>query len=156
MAQDYLNTPGGATKEMVTEISRGDLHPFPIPEKIMRCVQRLRPLIREPWSPRGIPTFHNHYENAPSWVTPLENSIMRLKIVSSALGSVSSQLDCFEAESIQVASMALEREILRLEAIWEWARVVWEFDPAVREAAVQQPDPGSQESAASSEGPALQ
>ena len=138
MSEDYLNTPANAT-EMVTEISRGDHHPFPIPEKTMGRVQRLTSLIREPWYLQGIPTFHNHYENAPSWVTPWENSIMRLRIVSSTLDSVSSQFDCSEADSIHVASMALEREILRLEAIWEWAREVWEYDPVILALATQPP-----------------
>ena len=146
------------SEEMVTEICPGDDHPFPIPEKLMPRIRELRGHVREPMAKPGQPTFSALYgKYGPEFFSAWETSIIKLGGVSAALDHMGTQLpDCPEKNIIKALSMGLEREIFRLQAIWEWARATWKYDPVVRAAMNQETDAGSEESTPSSEAPALQ
>ncbi len=147
------------SEEMVTEIYPGDDHPFPIPEELMPRIRELRRHeFANLWPSYGQPTFSALYgKYGPEFFSAWETSIIKLGGVSAALDHMGTQLpDCPETNIIKALSTGLEREIFRLQAIWEWARATWKYDPVVRAAMNQETDAGSEESAPSSEAPAMQ
>ena len=88
---------------------------------------------------------------------PIHDSIMWLRAISHDLDKLSNpEVLETDATHVRVVALALDRELLRLEALFEWAQTTWKYDPAIQAAADQQAEPGSEESATSSEAPALQ
>jgi|SRR5271157_685883 len=155
MSKGYSDDPTKSNEEMVTEISTCDKHPFPVPQRLVKWLNGLSVLIREPRDPMNVeekPTFgfprgNEAVRGEAAWEQPIYDSIMWIRAISHDLDRLSNpEIEEADATHVRVIALALDRELLRLEALFEWAKTTWQYDPAIQAAAGSQPDPRPEES----------
>ena len=123
--------PSTSKSEMVTEISADDQHPFPIPRETMERVRKLQNLIRPVGDCHNWKTFSSGDRGVPALLTNWEASQIRLGGICESLHNASWQIDGDDGVMIRALVLALEREILRQDALRDWGQETLKYDPAI-------------------------
>jgi len=109
-----------------------------------------------PDAPHQEPAFVDAFEE---WNVATEGStegLLNLALGLRPLLSEQTSEENIEWDLLTNGIEALTFRLRQFEALLWWAKATWKYDPAIRAAVDQQPDPNSEESATSSEVPALQ
>ncbi|MGO9572599.1 MAG: hypothetical protein ACLP5H_34215 [Desulfomonilaceae bacterium] len=120
------------TSEMVTEISANDQHPFPVPRETMERVRKLQNLIRPVGDCHNWKTFSSGDRGVPALLSNWETSQIRLGGICESLHNASWQIDGADGVMIRALVLALEREIIRQDALRDWGQETLKYDPAIQ------------------------
>ncbi len=134
-------------------------HPFPLPPEIqvqaepvlrrLECRVMDNPYLMFPTSnsgePQALGAFKHSLFNLEVVLTALDR--MRREVVNQGKAGEEAFAD------LQTIQTAFEHEIRQQEALIDWMKLTWRYDPAIQSAAGEAPEPRPEESAVSEEAP---
>jgi len=146
MSEQYLNgqesTGNGSPQDgpinggLTDKLWYDELHSFPIPEKVMEavksCADIIGPQIPHSAKPVIFPPAYYYRHQGAAFATMLEETASwGLQDIVGALRDALVNFDGPEKVQFRTIQAALEREILRLDAIKTWAEKTVCYDPVV-------------------------
>jgi hypothetical protein len=119
---------------MTTKLT-GDVHPFPIPKRVADEVSPYVDIMTEPAYRGHTSALSNCRVYGLHLFNEFEEVFGNLRNISEALDRIKSELIEDNSEwgaVVHAISLGLEREIMRGQAVWDWAKATWEYDPAIK------------------------
>jgi hypothetical protein len=111
-------------------------HPFAIPEHVAKRIEPCLELMREPgFAGQDLPILSPSPHYGLHLFNELEEVLGNLQSVSAALDMVRGDLSENQSRYaclIHAISLGLERELMRGQAVFDWALATWEYDPAIQ------------------------
>jgi hypothetical protein len=108
-------------------------HPFAIPEHVQKEIAPYLELIGRPdCNTQDAAILSSSAPYGLHLLNEFEDVLINLRSILEALDTVSGDLtDKRDACLFRTISLGLEREIMRGQAVWDWARATWKYDPAI-------------------------
>jgi hypothetical protein len=118
---------------MTTKLA-GDVHPFPIPVHVANEVSPYVDIMTEPAYRTHCSALSECDVYGLHLFNEFEKFLGNLRNISAALDGVKSDLmeHSEYGPVVHAISLGLEREIMRGQAVWDWAKATWKYDPAIK------------------------